>query len=75
MGLLGVFLGALVLPELEKKLFKRPVVYQIIVGLFLGLGIAYVFEATPEWYATSILLGGFFGSLTRYWWKGISLPC
>ena len=74
-ALLGLFIGALVAPELEGKLIKNKLTYQTIVGISFGVAWMYLLQVDAEYYLAGVLLGGLVGASTPFWAKGLQLPC
>lgn len=70
-GLLGLFIGALAVPELEDKLIKHPIVYQSIVGVLLGVCAVYMLGLPVEWYFIGMVGGFLLGYLAPFWVKHI----
>ena len=74
-GMLGVFIGALAVPEIEEKLIKYKMSYQISIGVLLGALIVFIIGSGSEWYLAGIIGGGIFGASTPIWINGLQLPC
>ena len=74
-GLLGFFIGAMALPEMEKGIIKNEVMYQVLIGVLLCITAAFIFNASTEWYFIAVLLGALIGYLSPFWLKYVQLPC
>jgi hypothetical protein len=74
-ALLGGFVGALAVPEIDKRLLKNKFAYQTTIGVLLGVVLVYLFGSDTEMYLAGIIIGGVFGASTPIWIKGLQLPC
>jgi len=72
--LLGLFIGFIVAPEIEPKVFKIAWLVQLIGGLFAGGIIGWLFLSSAEKVGISIICGGIFGWLAPFWVKHVQIP-
>ncbi|MGF1911741.1 hypothetical protein L4C38_20190 [Vibrio kasasachensis] len=70
----GFFFGLLIAPEIDRKIFRSPAVFQSISGFCCGFTLAYLLNASSEWVLLSALIGFFMGFTARWWVKHIPLP-
>ena len=70
----GFFFGLLIAPEVDREVFKSPVVFQSISGFCCGFSLAYLLNASSEWVLLSALIGFFMGFTARWWVKHLRLP-
>ena len=74
-GILGLFLGALAVPEIDDKIIKFPVTYQTFIGTGGGVLLGHLVSATTETYIFGGILGAVIRFLAHYWLESINLPC
>lgn len=66
-ALMGVVVGALAAPELEPKLFRRPGVWQTLVGAAGGALLALSFAGTIQALVAGAIVGGVLGAFANLW--------
>lgn len=72
--LLGIFIGALAIPEFEKKAIKNPALFQTIIGIIGGIVAAWAFNAKVEYIILSAVAGAFVGFTAPYWLRYVQIP-
>ena len=71
---LGIFLGAIGAPELEPKLFRSPVLWQVSFAVVGCVMFAASVSAPLEGYALAISVGAILGYLAPYWIRHVQGP-
>jgi hypothetical protein len=72
--LIGIFTGALAIPEFEPNAIKKPIFFQTIVGTIGGLLAALAFSATLEYIAYFAIAGAFLGFTANFWLRHMPMP-
>ncbi len=70
----GCFIGALGIPEIEKKAVSYPVIFQTIVGMLGGTTAALSFDASFKYIIVSTVIGAILGFTAHYWLNYIQIP-
>ena len=71
---LGIFIGALAIPEFEPKAIKKPVLFQTIVGTIGGCVAGIIFTNNLDYIIGSSFIGAVIGFSANYWVKHVPIP-
>ena len=73
-GFAGIFIGAVMAPEIEPKYFKHPKIWQTASSLAGCILFAYNIEALENGYVLAIIIGLFLGTTASFWVKHVTFP-
>ncbi len=73
-AIFGVFIGLLAAPEIDRKAFDNPLLFQVFSAAMAGAIIGYYFSTNIEIIVSSCIIGGFIGWLAPYWLKHVQIP-
>ncbi len=73
-SLFGFFIGLIAAPEIDKKAFPNPAIFQVFSGLMAGLVIGVAFSLDIDKIILLTILGGVLGWLAPYWIKYVQIP-
>ena len=73
-GLTGVFLGAIMAPELAPEHFRYPVIWQTLFSTSTSLLLAYSFNLSGETFTFVIIIGFLSGLTANLWLKHVKFP-
>lgn len=71
---MGVFIGALAIPELEPKAASSPTLFQTFVGAVGGALAAVALKVDNEYVIYASIIGAFVGFTASFWVKYIHIP-
>jgi hypothetical protein len=74
LAIAGAFYGAVAAPELEPKVFRYPILWQMAFCILGCLTLAFFFESGAEGYMLAVAAGVVLGYLAPYWVKHMQVP-
>jgi hypothetical protein len=71
---MGLFVGALAIPEIESKAVRNPTLFQTVVGTISGTLAAIAFDASNVYIFYASIIGAFIGFTASFWVKHMPIP-
>ena len=73
-AIFGIFVGLLAAPEIDRKEFSYPCLFQIINGAIAGFIVGSHLSSNTEIIILSVIIGGVFGWSAPFWLKHVQIP-